>query len=189
MWPTRGFLKQSPQEDLEASIAFLDVPKLSGRARSALAERFETWADLRSTLLSAVSGRPGPAFAELESIDGMGATSAEALISFFTEPHNQTMLDELLKEVSPRAAHRPASESPVSGKTIVFTGSLEMMTRDEAKAQAQRLGAKVASSVSKKTDYVVAGPGAGSKLAKAQELGVATLTEAEWKQLVDEVDG
>ncbi len=83
-------------------------------------------------------------------------------------------------------AERPAEDSAVAGKTVVFTGSLEKMTRDEAKAMAERLGAKVAGSVSKKTDYVVAGPGAGSKLAKAQEAGVAVLTEDEWFELVGE---
>ena len=93
------------------------------------------------------------------------------------------MLDHLLAEVTVEDAAAVAADSPVSGKTVVFTGTLEKMTRDEAKARAQALGAKVSGSVSAKTDYLVAGPGAGSKLKKAEELGVAVLTEAEWAAL------
>jgi DNA ligase (NAD+) len=94
------------------------------------------------------------------------------------------MVEQLTRHVTILAAQKPRSDSPVAGKTVVFTGSLEQMTRDEAKAMAERLGAKVAGSVSKKTDIVVAGPGAGSKLAKAKEFGVEVLTEAEWLKLV-----
>ncbi len=110
--------------------------------------------------------------------------ACDALLDFFNEPHNQKAVERLLIEVTPRDAPPPVSNSPVAGLTIVFTGSLETMTRDEAKAQATRLGAKVAGSVSAKTDLVVAGPGAGSKLAKASELGVLVMSEAEWAAFI-----
>jgi DNA ligase (NAD+) len=109
---------------------------------------------------------------------------ADALVEFFKEAHNQEMLDALLKEVTPEPAEQAASDSPVAGKTVVFTGALEQMTRDEAKAMAERLGAKVAGSVSKKTDLVVAGPGAGSKLDRAREAGVEVVDEDGWFALV-----
>jgi DNA ligase (NAD+) len=124
------------------------------------------------------------AIAELTAIDGVGEVVVEALADFFGEAHNEEMLDALLKEVAPTPLEAVASSSPVSGQTLVFTGSLERMTRDEAKAMAERLGAKVAASVSAKTDLVVAGPGAGSKLKKAAELGVKVITEDEWFDLV-----
>jgi DNA ligase (NAD+) len=124
------------------------------------------------------------AIAELTAIDGVGEVVVEALADFFGEAHNEEMLDALLKEVAPTPLEAVASSSPVSGHTLVFTGSLERMTRDEAKAMAERLGAKVAASVSAKTDLVVAGPGAGSKLKKAAELGVKVITEDEWFDLV-----
>ncbi len=118
------------------------------------------------------------------AIDGVGETAADALAAFFAEAHNLGVLERLLAEVTVKDADATAGDSPVAGKTVVFTGTLERLTRDEAKAMAQRLGAKVAGSVSAKTDYLVAGPGAGSKLKKAQEAGVATLTEDEWFALV-----
>ncbi|MEP9379603.1 NAD-dependent DNA ligase LigA [Aquabacter sp. CN5-332] len=124
------------------------------------------------------------AWAEMINIEGIGAVVAEAVVDFFDEPHNRDALAALLKEVEPQPLEAVASGSPVSGKTVVFTGSLEKMTRDEAKAMAERLGAKVAGSVSAKTDIVVAGPGAGSKLEKARSLNVQVITEDEWFELV-----
>ncbi|MDI4657446.1 NAD-dependent DNA ligase LigA [Xanthobacter autotrophicus] len=124
------------------------------------------------------------AWQEMLGIDGIGDVVAEAVIEFFGEPRNREVVAALLKEVTPEPMERVAAASPVSGKTVVFTGSLEKMTRDEAKAMAERLGAKVAGSVSAKTDLVVAGPGAGSKLEKAQALGVQVITEDEWFELV-----
>ncbi|WP_010217894.1 NAD-dependent DNA ligase LigA [Sphingomonas sp. PAMC 26621] len=121
---------------------------------------------------------------ELESVDGVGPVVAEALVDFFAEPHNRETWADLLSEVSPPAFVSTLRESPVTGKTVVFTGSLETMSRDEAKAQAETLGAGVAGSVSAKTDLVVAGPGAGSKLKKAAELGISVLDEAGWAALV-----
>ncbi|KSV76869.1 NAD-dependent DNA ligase LigA [Sinorhizobium sp. Sb3] len=127
----------------------------------------------------------GDAWNELNSIDGIGEVVARAIVEFYKEPRNLEVVTRLLSEVTPEAAEAPvASDSPVAGKTVVFTGSLEKMTRDEAKAKAESLGAKVAGSVSKKTDIVVAGPGAGSKLDKARELGVETMDEDEWLALI-----
>ena len=109
---------------------------------------------------------------------------AEAIVDFFGEPHNVEVVDELLREVRPEPLEAIDHASPISGKTVVFTGTLEKMTRPEAKARAERLGAKVAGSVSKKTDYVVAGPGAGSKLKDAERLGLNVLSEDEWLALI-----
>jgi DNA ligase (NAD+) len=117
---------------------------------------------------------------QFDVIDGIGPAVAEAVIDFFAEKHNERALDALLAEVTPLPMEAIAAGHPLAGKTIVFTGSLERMTRDEAKAAAERLGAKVSGSISKKTDLVVAGPGAGSKLAKAREFGVETIDEEEW---------
>ncbi|WP_234053100.1 MULTISPECIES: NAD-dependent DNA ligase LigA [unclassified Xanthobacter] len=124
------------------------------------------------------------AWQELIAIDGIGDVVAEAVIEFFGEPNNREVLKALLAHVTPEPMEAVAAASPVSGQTVVFTGSLERMTRDEAKAMAERLGAKVAGSVSAKTNLVVAGPGAGSKLEKAQALGVKVITEDEWFELV-----
>ncbi len=117
---------------------------------------------------------------EINNIEGIGDVVAEAVADFFQEKHNEQVLDALLKEVTPVPMEAQVTTSPVAGKTVVFTGSLERMTREEAKAQAERLGAKVAGSVSKNTDLVVAGPGAGSKLDKAREFGIETIDEEEW---------
>lgn len=127
----------------------------------------------------------GDAWNELNAIDGIGEIVARAIVEFYKEPRNIAVIDALLEQVTPQAVEAPAtSGSPVAGKTVVFTGSLEKFTRDEAKARAEGLGAKVAGSVSKKTDYVVAGPGAGSKLDKARELGVTVMDEDEWLALI-----
>jgi DNA ligase (NAD+) len=121
---------------------------------------------------------------DLTSVEGIGPVVAEALIDFFHEPHNVAAWDDLLSEVSPPAYVSTVRASSVSGKVIVFTGSLETMSRDEAKAQAEALGAKTSGSVSAKTDLLVAGPGAGSKLEKAAELGIEVIDEAAWAAIV-----
>ncbi|HLH10404.1 MAG TPA: NAD-dependent DNA ligase LigA [Methylovirgula sp.] len=146
-----------------------------------LARHFGTFEALRATARAAKEGTD--ARAEIDNIEGLGEVVAEAIADFFAEKHNEDELDALLQHVTPLPMEEVAATSPVSGKTVVFTGSLEHMTREEAKAQAERLGAKVAASVSSKTDLVVAGPGAGSKLAKARELGIKTIDEAEWLKL------
>ncbi len=143
-----------------------------------LARYFGSFDALRCTARAASLG--SEARAEINNIEGFGEVVAEAIADFFVEKHNEDALDALLAHVTPLPMEAVASTSPVAGKTIVFTGSFERMTRDEAKAMAERLGAKVAASVSKKTDLVVAGPGAGSKLAKAAELGIETMSEEDW---------
>jgi DNA ligase (NAD+) len=116
--------------------------------------------------------------------DGVGATVAHSLADFFHEPHNVAVWEDILSEVSPPRYEVEVLASPVAGKTVVFTGKLETMSRDEAKAQAEKLGAKAAGSVSAKTDLLVAGPGAGSKLKKAQDLGIEVIDEAGWAEIV-----
>ena len=123
---------------------------------------------------------------DLDAMDQIGDTVIESMAAYFSEPHNTGMVDRLAAEVRILDAERPASESPIAGKTIVFTGRLEQMTRDEAKALAERLGASVSGSVSKKTSLVVAGPEAGSKLKKAAELGLQVLDESAFLELVNE---
>jgi DNA ligase (NAD+) len=150
-----------------------------------LARNYGTIAAYRAAMVAAAQDREGEAFAELDNIEGIGPTVAASIADFFAEPHNVEVVDELLKEASPQPLEAVDHTSPISGKTVVFTGTLERMTRPEAKAKAERLGAKVAGSVSKSTDYVVAGPGAGSKLKNAEALGVTVLTEEEWLKLID----
>jgi DNA ligase (NAD+) len=144
-----------------------------------LARHFHTFDALRQ-VARAAGAETSEARAELNGIEGVGDVVAEAVADFFSEQHNEDALDALLAEVTPEPMETVQSNSPVAGKTIVFTGSLERMTREEAKAQAERLGAKTSGSVSKKTDLVVAGPGAGSKLTKAEELGIEVISEDEW---------
>jgi DNA ligase (NAD+) len=128
----------------------------------------------------------GEALAALDLIDGIGPKVAGAIADFFREPHNVTVVRELVAALAIRDAAPAAGDSPVSGKTVVFTGTLTRITRSEAKARAEALGAKVASSVSARTDYVVAGADAGSKLARARALGVALLSEDDWLRLIGE---
>jgi DNA ligase (NAD+) len=157
-----------------------------GTARD-LAKAYGTFEAFRTGVAAAVIGGEGSeAYQDIDNIEGIGATVVDALIAFLGEEHNVRALDDLLAHVTVAPFERIATaSSAVTGKTVVFTGTLLRITRNEAKAQAERLGAKVAGSVSKKTDYVVAGEDAGSKLAKARELGVTVLTEEEWLQLIN----
>jgi DNA ligase (NAD+) len=144
-----------------------------------LARHFGSFQALQDLASRAGEGDQG-AWAELTGIEGIGPVVGQAIVQFFHEAHNRDEVARLLGEVTPTPLEAVASQSPVAGKTVVFTGGLERMTRDEAKAMAERLGAKVAGSVSAKTDLVVAGPGAGSKLKKAAELGVEVIDEDAW---------
>lgn len=156
-----------------------------GQTTSDLFSRtFVKWDDFWRTVEAARDAPEGPEEQALTSIDGIGGAAVGALKTFASEPHNQDMMADLMQEMTILDGEAPASESPVSGKTVVFTGTLEAMTRDEAKARATSLGAKVSGSVSGRTDILVAGPGAGSKLKKAQDLGVTVMTEAEWIELI-----
>lgn len=134
-------------------------------------------------------GGDAEAAGELTAIDGIGPSVTQALGDFFHEPHNVAVWEDLLGQVTPPRYEVKTVASRVAGKTVVFTGKLETMSRDEAKAQAERLGAKAAGSVSAKTDLLVAGPGAGSKLKKAAELGIETTDEAGWAAIVAEALG
>ena len=148
-----------------------------------LARHYGSFEALRAAGIAAAD-EASPERQELGAIDSVGPTVVEALVEFFGEPHNEELLDRLLAQVSPQPLEAVASASPVAGKIVVFTGALERMTRDEAKAMAERLGAKVAGSVSSKTDLLVAGPGAGSKLKDAAKHGVEVIDEAGWFELV-----
>jgi DNA ligase (NAD+) len=153
-----------------------------GNARL-LARSYLTLDALRSSL-GATGEAGGAAYADLLEIDGIGPAVADAITEFFREELNQQLLDDLLSEITVTDFTRPAEDSSVAGKTVVFTGTLELMTRQEMKAKAEGLGAKVSGSISAKTDYLVAGANAGSKLKKASELGVTVLNEQEWLDLI-----
>ena len=163
----------------------LSIPRLNSRARQALADLFGDWPTFEAAVTKAAAQGPGDDFLELASVDAVGVVAARMIAEFFGEPHNRDMVAHLAAELREvQAVARPKTDTAVAGKTVVFTGALEKMTRDEAKAQAEGLGAKVSGSVSKKTDLVVAGPGAGSKLKTATDLGVEVITEDEWLALV-----
>ena len=168
---------------LDRFIYALGIRHVGEVTAKVLARSYGAFEALRAAIIAA-QDREGEAYAELTGIDGIGTVAADALVEFFAEAHNVEAVDALAAQVEIEPFERAdASGSPVAGKTVVFTGSLERMTRAEAKAMAERLGAKVAGSVSKKTDYVVAGPGAGSKLKNAEAFGVQVLTEEDWLQL------
>jgi DNA ligase (NAD+) len=170
---------------LERFIYALGMRHVGETTALALARGYGSWDAFHDASLK-VAKSDEEAIAEMDALDQIGDTVIESIKAYFGESHNRGIVERLTKEVTIIDAEKPKSNSSVAGKTVVFTGSLEKMTRDEAKAMAERLGAKASSSVSKKTDYVVAGPGAGSKLAEAQKHGVAVLTEDEWLKLVGE---
>jgi DNA ligase (NAD+) len=168
---------------LERFIYALGIRHVGETTAVALARGYGTWQALHDACLKLAQGDEDVR-AEMDALDQIGDTVIDSLRDYFAEAHNRRRVERLATQVKIRAAEKPRSDSPVAGKTVVFTGTLERMTRDEAKASAERLGAKVSGSVSKKTDYVVAGPGAGSKLADAKKLGVKVLTEDEWMKLI-----
>ena len=173
-----------PEAPIDQKIA-LAFPGLAAPARRGLATLADDWAGL--VRLAAIARDEGPSegLGQIAGVSGVGPVAARALALFFRETHNRAMVDALVAEMARiEDAERPKTDTPVAGKTVVFTGALERFTRDEAKARAESLGAKVSGSVSKKTDYLVAGPGAGSKMADALKHGVTVLTEDEWLALI-----
>lgn len=166
--------------------ASLKIKGLTSRSWEALGQAYADWAALIAGLRAAAAQAPGEAFQTLAAIDGVGPVAALSLTRFWAEPHNRAALDRLLAQVTIQPEPRTASASPVAGLTVVFTGTLEKMTRDEAKARATALGAKVSGSVSKKTDLLIAGPGAGSKLDEATKHGVKVIDEDAWLALISD---
>ena len=169
---------------LDRFIYALGIRQVGQATARLLARNYGSFAAFRASMRDAAD-REGQAYQDLTNIDGIGPSMADDLIAFFSEPHNMDEVDDLEAQLTIADFEAPTTAgSPVAGKTVVFTGSLERMTRNEAKARAESLGAKVAGSVSKKTDYVVVGADAGSKARKAEELGVKTLTEDEWLTMI-----
>jgi len=168
---------------LERFINALGMRHVGETTARALARGYGSWQAFHDACLSIARG-DAETRAEMDNLDQIGETVIDSIAAYFGEGHNRGIVERLTKQVQILDAEKPAADSAVAGKTVVFTGSLENMTREEAKAMAERLGAKVAGSVSQKTDYVVAGPGAGSKLGQAKALGVAVLSEDEWFDLV-----
>jgi DNA ligase (NAD+) len=168
---------------LERFIYALGIRHVGETTAVALARGYGSWDAFHNACLKLAKGDEDTE-AEMDALDQIGDTVIESLRDYFGEAHNRARIERLAVQVEIREAEKPRSDSAIAGKTVVFTGTLEKMTRDEAKASAERLGAKVSGSVSRKTDYVVAGPGAGSKLADAKKLGVAVLTEDEWAKLI-----
>jgi len=168
---------------LERFIYALGIRHVGETTAIALARGYGSWEAFHDASMKVVK-KDEEAREEMDALDQIGETVIDAIADYFGESHNRKMVERLVGQVTIKDAEKPKTDTAVAGKTVVFTGSLEKMTRDEAKAMAERLGAKVSGSVSKKTDLVVAGPGAGSKLAEAKKHGVKVLTEDEWFVLV-----
>jgi len=168
---------------LERFIYALGMRHVGETTALALARGYGSWEAFHDACLKVAKGDE-EAIAEMDALDQIGDTVIQSIAAYFGESHNRGIVERLTREVTILDAEKPKGNSAVAGKTVVFTGSLTRFTRDEAKAAAERLGAKVAGSVSKKTDYVVAGESAGSKLDKAREFGVRVLSEEEWLNLI-----
>jgi DNA ligase (NAD+) len=168
---------------LDGFIYALGIHHVGETTALALARGYGSWKAFHDAVLK-IAKDDAEAAAEMDALDQIGDTVIEAVKAYFGESHNRGIVERLTKQVTILDAEKPKTNTAVAGKTVVFTGALEKLTREEAKAQAERLGAKTAGSVSRKTDYVVAGPGAGSKLADAKKLGVTVLTEDEWLKLI-----
>jgi DNA ligase (NAD+) len=168
---------------LERFLNALGIRHVGETTARQLARAYHSWAAFHAAALKIADGDM-LARQEMDDIDQIGETVVDAVGRYFAEAHNRALVEALVKEVIILDAEKAVTDSPVAGKTVVFTGALEKMTRDEAKAMAERLGAHVSGSVSKKTDLVVAGPGAGSKLKDAEKHGVEVIDEDAWLKLV-----
>ena len=168
---------------LDRLIFGLGIRHVGDTSAAMLARSYGDWGAFILAMDEAAP-QEGSAWDHLLNIDGVGEVMAQALVVFFADETTRKAVDDLAAHLTVEPVEQAATDSPVAGKTVVFTGTLEKMTRAEAKAKAEALGAKVAGSVSKKTDLLVAAPGAGSKLKKAEELGVETTTEDGWLELI-----
>jgi DNA ligase (NAD+) len=168
---------------LDRFIYALGIRHVGETTALALARGYGSWKAFHDAALK-IAKDDADVAGEMDALDQIGDTVIEAVKAYFGESHNRGVVERLTKQITILDAEKPKTNTAVAGKTVVFTGALEKMTREEAKAQAERLGAKTAGSVSRKTDYVVAGPGAGSNLADAKKLGVTVLTEDEWLKLI-----
>jgi DNA ligase (NAD+) len=184
-------IQRSSQISLDRFIYALGIRQVGEATARLLAKHYLSLEHWRECMEEA-QNRNSDAYSELLSINGLGTNTVEDILGFIAEPHHREVLDALTQPqggrpplVSVTDFERPSANSPIAGKTVVFTGSLESLSRNEAKAKAEALGAIVAGTVSKKTDYVVAGPGAGSKEKKARELGLTILSEQQWLELVE----
>jgi DNA ligase (NAD+) len=178
-----GAVEARRQIGLDRFIYALGIRHVGETTALALARGYGSWEAFHDASLK-VAGGDEEAIAEMDALDQIGDTVIQSVKAYFGETHNRGIVERLTREVTIVDAEKPRANSAVAGKTVVFTGTLEQMTRDEAKASAERLGAKVSNSVSKNTTYVVAGPKAGSKLTEAQKLGVTVLTEDDWLKLI-----
>jgi DNA ligase (NAD+) len=176
-------IEQRREISLERFIYALGIRQVGETTALALARGYGSWKAFHDACLKVTKGDE-EAIAEMDALDQIGETVIDSIKAYFGESHNKGIVERLTKQVKIIDAEMPKTDSAIAGKTVVFTGTLEKMTREEAKATAERLGAKAAGSVSKKTDYVVAGPGAGSKLAEAKKHGVKVLSEDEWLKLI-----
>jgi DNA ligase (NAD+) len=176
-------IEERREISLDRFIYALGMRHVGETTALALARGYGSWQAFHDACLKVAKGDE-ETIAEMDALDQIGDTVIESIKDYFGESHNKGIVERLTKQVDILDVEKPKTDSKVAGKTVVFTGALEKMTREEAKAQAERLGAHASGSVSKKTDYVVAGPGAGSKLAEAKKLGVKVLSEDEWLKLV-----
>ena len=176
-------IEQRRQISLDRFIYALGIRHVGETTALALARGYGSWKAFHDAGLKVAKGDE-ETITEMDALDQIGDTVIQAVAAYFGESHNRGIVERLTKEVQILVTEKPKKDTAIAGKTVVFTGTLEKMTREEAKVLAERMGAKAAGSVSKKTDYVVAGPGAGSKLADAKKLGVKVLTEDEWLKLV-----
>ena len=176
-------IQESKTPNLERVIFALGIRKIGVATARLLAQRYGS---INSLMKAALNARDPSheAYLNLVAIDQIGALMVQDIIHFFSDQSNQTLIQELMRYIQPISPEQPAHDSVVSGKTVVFTGTLTKLSRNEAKARAERLGARVSGSVSAKTDFLVAGEAAGSKLTKARDLGVKILTEDDWMELI-----
>lgn len=176
-------IEKAKKPDLDRFLFALGIRHVGETTARLLARRYKTLEGFRDAILSMCEGHEASK-KELASIDGVGNTMVESLLAFFAEPHNLDIINGLINiGVVPLSLPEAENNTPISGKVVVFTGTLTRMTRAEAKARAEMMGAKVSGSVSEKIDILVAGESAGSKLKKAEELGIETLTEDEWLEI------